>query len=137
MIKNKVIILILSIFLISSCSDKEDPLGKWDDNIKLSTKNVQFGVNADSVVITTEGDWWWINGISVNGIRSVYYNREDVDLEADSYVLEGDCYIVEKRDKNTLFISMSENLTGNERRMLVTLEAGDYFDYVEILQALN
>lgn len=49
------IILILSIFLINSCSDKFEPEGKWKDNIKLSTKNVEFAAKTDSVTITTKG----------------------------------------------------------------------------------
>ena len=134
-IMDKVIFLILSVLLISSCSDKEDPIGKWDDNIKLSTKNVAFDAKADSVIITTEGDWWLVNGISINGISSIYYNRDSIDLESNSYTIEGDCYTVERRDKNTLFVKMNENLTGKERKMLITLEAGDYFDYVGIKQA--
>ena len=75
---NKVIILILSVFLISSCSDKEDPIGKWDDNIKLSTKNVEFTAKSDSVIITTEGDWLWVDGISINGISSIYHHKLDL-----------------------------------------------------------
>jgi hypothetical protein len=134
---NRIIFLFMSIFLIISCSDKEDPIGKWDDNIKLSVKNVEFAAKGDSVTIKTEGDWWWINGISINGISSVYYNRESIDLESDSYIIEGDCYTVERRDKNTLFVRMNENLTGKERKMIIDLEAGDYFDSVGIKQASN
>ena len=134
---NKVILLILSAFLISSCSDKEDPIGQWDDNIKLSTKSVGFVVKSDSVIITTEGDWWWIDDISINGISSTYYNRENIDFYSESYTIEGDCYTVKRCDKNTLFVKMNENVTGQKRKMTITLEAGDYFDHVVIKQASN
>ena len=66
------------ISLFSSCSDKEDPDGKWDDNIKLSTKSAEFSAGADSITITTEGTWWWINYITVNS-KTYYYDNEDAD----------------------------------------------------------
>ncbi len=131
---NKIFFLVLSIVLISSCI-KEEPDGKWDDIIKLSTKNVEFGAKADSVLITTEGDWWWIDMIKLNDSIYSYYNNEDIDLEADSYTISEDDFTVERRNKDTLFIKMNDNTTGKERVMTVGLEAGDYFDYVEIRQA--
>ena len=129
---NKVILLILTIVLVSACNNED---GKWDDIIKLSTKNVEFGVKADSVVITTEGDWWWINMIELNDSIYCYYNNENIDLESDSYTIIEDDFTVERRDKNTLFIKMEENLTGEERVLIIGLEAGDYFDHVIITQA--
>lgn len=134
---NKVFILILGIFLISSCSDKEVLIGKWDDNIKLSTKYVELAAKADSVTITTEGDWWWINGITFKDSTYQYYQREDINLESDSYSIKEDCFVVERRDKNTLFIKLVENTSGKERSVNITLEAGNYFDYVKIKQAAN
>jgi hypothetical protein len=134
---NKAFILILSVFFMISCSDKKDPIGKWDDIIKLSTKNVGFTAEKDSVTITTGGDWWWIDGISFEGSKYHYYHREDINLESDSYSIMENCFIVERRDKNTLFVKLNENNTGNERSMNITLEAGDYFDHVNIKQAAN
>ena len=132
---NKVIILFFSIILISSCSDKKALIGKWDDIIKLSTNSVEFGAKTDSVSITTGGDWWWVNGITVNDSSYSVYDREDVDLESDSYIIKEECFVVERRDKNTLFIKLDENETGDERVMIIALEAGDYFDHVVIRQA--
>jgi hypothetical protein len=131
---NKLILLLLSIILISSCN-KEEPIGKWDDIIKLSTKNVEFGVKPDSVIITTEGDWWWIDGISLDDSTYSYYNNENVNLESDSYIITETNFVVERRDKHTLFIKLDENITGKERVMIIGLEAGDYFDSVTIKQS--
>ena len=131
----RLIIIFLSFVLISSCSDKEDPIGKWDDNIKLSTKIVEFGFSADSVLITTGGDWWWIDQISLDDISYSYYNNEDINLESDSYTILEDSFVVERRDKNSLFIELNENVTENERVMTIVLEAGNYFDYVYINQS--
>ena len=92
---------------------------------------------ADSVIVTTEGDWWWIDGILFEDSTYSYYHREDINLESDSYSIKEDCFIVERRDKNTLFVKLNENKTGNGRIMNISLEAGNYFDYVNIKQAAN
>lgn len=133
---HKYIIAIISIFLLSSCSDKERLTGDWDDIIKLSTKNVEFSANTDSITITTKGDWWWINWISIGDSIYTYNNRKDINLESNSYVIKEYCFIV-KRSKNTLFVKLNENNTGIERLMKIGLEAGDYFDGVSIKQAAN
>ena len=134
---NKVFFLFIGILFMISCSDKEDPIGKWDDIIKLSTKNVDLAVETDSIIITTEGDWWLIGAISFEDSTYIYYNREDINLESDSYSIKEDNFLVERRDKNILFVKLNENKTGNVRIMNITLEAGDYFDSVSIKQAAN
>lgn len=125
--------LVLAVF--SSCEDKEEPIGLWGDVIKLSAKYADFSADADSAIITTEGDWWWVQGISINDSSYTSFRMGEVDMESEHYVITEDCFIVERRDKNTLFIQLNENLTGEVRRMTITLEAGDYFDYVGITQA--
>ncbi len=134
---NKIIHLTFCVVFITSCSDKEDIIGKWDDNIKLSTKNVELSSGADSVIITTEGDWWWIDGISFEDSTYIYYDRDDVNLESDSYLIKEEYFIVERRDKNTLFVKLYKNSTANERIMNISFEAGNYFDYVTITQAAD
>jgi len=133
----KTMILVIGMFILISCKDKENPIGKWDDNIKLSTKSVELTAQADSVTITTQGDWWWIDGISFQDSTYSYYNREDINLESDAYSIKEDAFTVERRDKNTLFVRLKENNTGAERTMNIGLEAGDYFDHVSIKQAAN
>ena len=131
---NKAVLLLIGMFLLASCSDSEDPIGKWDDKIKLSTKNVSLKANKDSVTITTRGSWWWIDGIAFDGTTYSYYNSDEVDLESDSYSIKEEEFVVERREKTTLFVKLSENKTGKERVMNITLEAGNYFDYVSIKQ---
>lgn len=130
----KLLIVFLSFVLISSC-EKSEVIGGWDDNIKLSTKNVEFGVKADSVLITTEGDWWWIDAIYLDDSTYSYYNNENINLESGSYIIIEDNFIVERRDKNTLFVKLDENITGEERELIVGLAAGNYFDRVIIKQS--
>ena len=130
----KTLALIISIFFLLSCADKQDPEGLWDDIIQLSTKSARLKATTDSVTITTGGDWWWINGIEFNDSTYIYYNREDIDLESDNYSIQENCFLVERRDKNTLFVQLDENTIGNERSMIISLEAGDYFDTLVIHQ---
>jgi hypothetical protein len=120
------------VFVISSCSTSRKD-GDWDDNIHLSTQVAEFGAEADSITVTTEGTWWWVTGISVNGVG--YYPSPDIDLETDSYSIEEDCFVVERRDNKTLFIKVNENPLNVQRIIRVELEAGDYFDGVTITQA--
>ncbi|MCF6242053.1 MAG: hypothetical protein L3J74_11990 [Bacteroidales bacterium] len=130
----KIFLLFLSFILIYSCN-KEEYIGMWDDIIKLSVKNVEFGANTDSVLIKTEGDWWWIYGISFEDSTYSYNHDEDINLESNNYIIIEDNFVVERRDKNTLFIKLDKNTSGKERIMTVGLEAGDYFDSVTIKQS--
>ena len=66
-----------------------------------------------------------------------YYNNGDVNLESDSYTILEDSFVVERRDRNSLFIKLNENVSGDERVMRIVIEAGNYFDYVYIKQAAS
>jgi len=116
---------------LGSCTETKDE-GDWDDNIQLSQKTAQFKAVGDSVIITTKGDWWWVDGVTVVGQK--YYIFPDVDIEADSYVMADDGFIVERRNKTTLVIKLDANSLNTERVVRVGLEAGDYFDSVTIIQ---
>ena len=132
-------ILIMGVFILFSCSEKEENqlIGKWDDIIKLSAKNVKLTYKTDSVTITTEGDWWWIDDISFEDSTYSYNNRDDINLESDSYSMKEEHFVVERQDKNTLFVKIDQNNSEIERKMNITLEAGNYFDYVTIVQSAN
>jgi hypothetical protein len=131
------LLLILCTVLINSCNPyTEEPIGKWHDIIKLSAKTVDFSAKADSVLITTKGDWWWINSISIGDSVYPANNREGINLESNSYVIKENGFVVERR-KNALFVKLDENKTGIERQLKISLEAGDYFDDVCINQSAN
>ncbi len=131
------LLIVGSTFLLFSCSDKEDPIGKWDDIIKLSEKEVDFSAATDSVTITTQGTWWWVHSISLNGASYLYYDAPGIDLESDSYTIEEGEFTVERRNATTLFVKMNANTSNEERVLDITLEAGNYFDRVCIRQAAN
>jgi len=130
-----ILCLVTITVLISSCShsDKDVPIGQWGDIIKLSTKNIEFDANANSVTITTEGDWWWVIGVTVDDER--FGVPDNVNIESDNYIIQQDCFTVERKDKNTLHIEIDENPSNAERIIEVGLEAGDYFDRVRITQS--
>lgn len=125
-------VTLIIVFTVSffSCTEEKD--GDWDDNIKLSAKAVNFNASSDSVTITTEGSWWWITDVSVNG--DYYGGTEDIYLDSAQYTIDHDCFVVERRDKNTLFIRLEANPLSVQRTIVVDLEAGDYFDRVTITQ---
>ena len=128
-------ILIAFVIILNSCSDKVILDGKWDDNIKLSVKKVEFSASTDSVTIKTGGSSWWVTDISVDTTH--FYGFKGINLESDHYSIKQDCFIVERRNKNTLFIKVQENPNYVERVITVGLEAGDYFDRVTITQKAN
>ena len=130
--KNVNLVIILAVALFSCSNINERKLGDWDDNIHLSTKTVEFNAASDSVIIKTGGSWWWVSSISVDS--KCYFNFLGVDLQSDHYKIKQDCFVVERRDKNTLFIKVEANPDNAKRIISVGLEAGDYFDRVTVTQ---
>ena len=114
---------------MNSC---EEPIGKWDDNIKLSAKNAIFKASGDSITIKTGGSWWWINNIMLNN-NPVWYIRPET-ADSNYYTVNLDSVIIKRQDAKTLFIKANKNNLKTQRVISVNLEAGDYFDYVTITQ---
>jgi len=123
-----IIMFLVSAMLLTSCIIRE---GAWKDNIKLSDRSVEFSAQADSVIITTKGEWWWVCSISVD---SNFFSGFTINPDSENYKIEQDCFVVERRDKHTLFIRLDENPVNAVRIVRVGLEAGDYFDTVTITQ---
>lgn len=132
------LIALVCVTVFSSCSkshewDDEKRIGLWDDAIQLSTKTVEFDKHKNSVTISTKGDGWWIVGVSVN--EETFGIPRTINIESDNYIFKENCFVVEKKNNNTLSIEIEENTTNVERTMVIQLEAGDYFDYVTITQS--
>lgn len=136
-LKRIIYLLSVSVFVNLFCScEIEEPMGKWDDNIKLSTSTAQIGAEADSVSITTEGTWWWINNVAVNGVY--YYPTSainEINPDSTGYSVKEACFVIGRPDFTTLFIKADANTTGAVRTIRVGLEAGNYFDSITITQA--
>nr|WP_319511786.1 hypothetical protein [uncultured Draconibacterium sp.] len=129
----KKLLLLISLFTIISCSkDKDTPIGIWDDNIKLSQKEVEFDANENTITITTEGEWWWITEILFNNL---YINLEDLDTASDNFIIEEPEFKIERKNATEIYISMSENAGDSSRVLGIGLEAGDYFDHIEVIQS--
>lgn len=120
-----IISILIVILYLSSC-------GLWTDNIKLSTKSAEFSGNGDSKLITTKGSGWWISSISVAGTNYAHFTG--IDILSDNYRIKEDCFVVERRNKDTLFIKLNENPLNVKRVINIVLQSGDYYAGVRITQ---
>jgi hypothetical protein len=120
---------ILCILFVNLCLSS---CGLWKDNIKLSTKSAVFSGTGDSILIVTKGGGWWVSSISVDNKN--YANFPDVDIHSDSYVIKEDCFVIERREKYTLFIKLDENPLDVNRIVIIVLEDGDFHAGVTITQ---
>ena len=124
--------LVVIVVAFSSCSDDESD-GAWDDNIQLSVKSVSFTSAADSVIITTKGDWWWVTDVTVG--EDVFYMPDGVDVESTDYAIRQNSFVVERRGKNALFVKVDALVSSQPRLITIGLEAADYFDRISISQS--
>jgi hypothetical protein len=135
--KLKLLFGLLSIMLLSfvSCdNDKISPNrdGDWDDNIKLSKKEVTVTSSSNTVTIYTERDGWWLNGIWLNN-DIVDLNRSTVLLK--DFVITNPEFQVERKNGKTILITMNKNTTNADRVLYVSLQNGDYFDGIAVIQS--
>ena len=134
--KGKLTLQFISILFLSLLScESNNPDGKWEDNIKLSTKEVSFSAQSDSVIITTEGTSWWINGIGLNDDWS--YDISGIDTIQDNFLIEEPEFTIERKNAKEIHISMTENQSAIERTLTIGLQAGNYFDGIKIIQSGN
>ncbi|WP_196887459.1 hypothetical protein [Aureivirga sp. CE67] len=128
------IITVLFLSFISCDSDDSEELdGKWQDIIKISKKELSINAESNSVLITTEGASWWINGISLNGDSN--YDLQQLDTSQDNFIIEENEFKVERKNAKELHIFMTENPTENKRSLIISLQAGNYFDGITIIQS--
>lgn len=123
----------MSVFILASCSDKEDPIGYSDDSIKLSQKSLKFSAETDSAIISSEGYGWWVNNVKDND--STYFPSIVYNLPFEPSVIKGNSFSVEHRGEKTLFIKMNKNDTGSTRELSISVQGGNYFDYIYISQS--
>jgi len=122
-------LLFFLIIIFDSCRGK----GKWDDNIHLSIRYVEFSASGDSITIKTLGSAWWIGDISVDD--KWYSGFASIDqIHTEKYSIIKDCVDVKRLDKNTFTIKVEANPNTVNRIITVGLEAGDYGDRVTITQ---
>ena len=131
--KEKLIFGIISIFILSlaSCNSNE-PDGKWDDNIKLSEKEVTISAESKALIITTKGTWWWINGIALDDDWG--YDISGIDTTKDDFFIEENEFTIERKNATEIHISLTANQTNVDRILTVGLQSGNYFDGIKIIQ---
>lgn len=128
--KANFIFLILTALLFS-CSDEKE--GDWDDNIELSQKQVEFTASENSIIITTKGEGWWINDVSLNG-RTDF---EQTENKNGDFLMDENEFMIERISSKELYIEMSPNTTDSERKLMIGLQSGNYFDGITITQSLE
>lgn len=120
--------LLMILISLFSCTKSQD--GKWDDNIKLSQKNVEFSATNDSIIITTDGESWWINNVFFN-------DSTDFEISENSsgrFLIQEDEFTVDRRSSTELYIEMTQNMKDSVRTLIIVLQNGNYFDGIKIIQ---
>lgn len=133
--KNIIALFLVATFaMLTSCDlTRQNEIGNWSDNIKLTKTMVEFNAEGDSVTIQTGGSGWWINNISVNG--KFFHDKNHLSQDTvDFYRFRQDCFTVERRTRNHLFIKLDENTSTKPRDVYVHLQAGNYFSGVRVIQ---
>jgi len=133
--KNLLPFISMIVFAVAICSchkghDRTDVY--WHDDIKLSTRTVDFKASGDSVTIKTGGSGWRIGGIMVD--TTLYCNFTGVNVLADNFTITQNCFNVERRGKNTLFIKVDANPHSVKRIIAIGLQSFGYQDEVVITQ---
>lgn len=132
----KIVFGIITILFLSFLSCESDTIeGKWDDNIKLSQKEINFTAESNSIVITTEGTWWWINGIGLDDDWS--FDTTSIDTSEDNFLIEENEFTIERRNADEIHINMTQNQLDVKRILIINLQAGNYFDGIKIIQSGN
>lgn len=145
------------VFGLTACED--DPMvdGLWSDIIKFDSKKASFDKDGGSKTIKSKGDWWWILDYIFVGGEAVYlydnpsitiekgkikgWDREGViyDEGADMEIkkIVGEWFVITKDSYKSLIIEATPNETGKPRAFILHIEAGNYFDYIEVSQSAN
>ena len=116
---------------LAGCS-KKDPIGKWEDNIKLSQKNATLQPGVDSITITTAGNSWWINNISLDS--TMVPNSFNINTSQPSFVFSTADFVLQRINGISLKIKMNANTGNANRRLLIGMQDGNYFDGIVITQ---
>ncbi len=126
---NKSLLLLIGITALTSCIE----LGNCPRNIPLSTHKVTFSSAPDSTTVTTgNNDGWWLSDITVDGVEYNYGLDQDMN-----YLIKIDSLTFERIEGTTILLKVGQNTTLNNRRFTVTLQYGNCFRFIEIIQSSN
>ena len=74
--------------------------------------------------VSTGQSSWWFSSIQ---------SKDEFFIMPNNEYVEGSWFVVEKNDKIINF-SFSENTTSADRDILIVIQAGNYFDYLTVVQ---
>lgn len=125
------LLVVLTTLTIFSC-DRGSVDGKWEDNIKLSAKDIVFDKYQHSVTISTQSTSWWITDIIYKGIAA---DLNGIEKTAKNFVLTKQDFKIERKDDGkTIIITMEENNLNADRVLKLGMQSGDYFDGITVTQ---
>jgi hypothetical protein len=132
------IMLLTVIFILNACNHTEYIL-MGDDHIKLSVKEHRFGKEKDSLVVTTEGDSWWMkryvitNNVLDTTVRITKYDsirNEVLEFQSGWFRVTREAVKAKK-----LLIQVDANDSGMERWFNVELSEGNRGSSLKIIQS--
>ncbi len=56
-------------------------------------------------------------------------------FDKENITIISDWLIVERKDGETIQLSVTKNMTQEKRAAKITLQAGNYFDYITVIQS--
>lgn len=136
---NRYVFYLLLPILVVSCTLPHDDKTEAD-NIGLPVKKLNFLSGADSVQIISKGTGWRISAIKeFNGKEDhIVLRPEKTDSisenKEDDFVVKGDWFTIRKRGQNKLIIRVDRNIYASSRKIILTLESGNYFDDLSVYQ---
>lgn len=129
----KMLIIVLLVLTNYSCSDSDKEVGKSEDNIGLSQKEFQVDAERNSILITTEGDSWWISEIFFQ--NGEIFDISETDTTAENFIITKSDFTIERKNGKEISIEIFENTSNSQRTFFVGLQAGNYFDGISITQS--
>lgn len=131
--KKSYFILSILLPLFSSCSDNENPS---PGTVRLSSKEVIFEQEGNSVSIDTEGRSWWFNRISAtdedNNTTIYELTSDEKKTLAETGNFEAACgWLTVKCENHRINLHATENASVNTRACEITVQAGEYSDVIK------
>ena len=109
--------------------------GDWNDCIGLSKKKVEYTAEGGTITVDTKDTGWWLNRIEVDGIDTyIEVDENDLIIKGEEYRKKCDWLTVNTSNQK-IKLSVEPNTTGKERAFKVYMQAGNYFDSIEGIQA--
>ncbi|PIE99261.1 MAG: hypothetical protein CR961_01035, partial [Polaribacter sp.] len=121
---------LISCFRNNKTKDKT-MLGVSPDGIKLSKKDFVINNQKQRLEIETKGEWWWFNDIKINE-KHIQFDMEKSAKK--DFKIENEDIKIKRKNATNFYIEISKNKSNTQRNFVITLQSGNYFDYIKISQ---